>query len=567
MLLAWLLAMTVGTVQAESLRLTDLPAQSLGTRVHLLVEDGQPLSLAQAQTLQREGRFRPGQQTILNFGIGARPVWVHLELINPTDQVLSVRLLTGATWIDRLDVFVVRANRISAHWQTGDESPEANGLTPALGYALPLQFATGHSELYLRVESIDPMVLPIELVPEEKFSERQRVMGYLYGFIYGLLAALCAYNLLLYAGLGERSYLYYSLYLVSFIALNLAYTGHGLAWLWPGQPLLQRYVILVLMVLFSCSGLLFASRFLALAEHAPRAFRVVQWFSGIGMGAMALCLLAGSHLGAALVAFPFASMFTLGMVLLGVLTVCHGRASGRYFLAAVLCGALGAASTVLTVWGWLPFTASTYHAVEFGVIIEATLLSLALAFRIRHHQQATRHAEQLARLDPLTGLNNRRAFMELAGPSWSTAERGDRPLSLIMMDIDCFKQLNDQHGHETGDRALVEIARLLAQQSRTGDILARWGGEEFVLMLPETDLAHASALAERIRQSISAIQLPARKGSVTLAASFGVAQRARQSSMEELISAADMQLYEAKSQGRNRVSFSPVAPALSRART
>ena len=556
LLFACLLTMAAGTVQAAAVRLTAVPAGSLGAQASFWVEEGAALSLAQAQALQRAGRFQASPQAVPSFGIGARPVWVHLELFNPTDQALAMHLLAGVTWIDQIDVFVVQAERIASQRRAGDERPAGNGLAPAIGHVLPLAFAPGRSDLFLRVASVDPMVLPIELMSPERFGERQRLMSYGYGFLYGFLAALCAYNLLLFAGLGERRYLYYSLFLISLIAMNLAYTGHGLAWLWPGEMLFQRYVILVLMMLFGASGLLFASRFLALAEHAPRALQVVRWFCGLGAGAMALCLLAGSHQGAAIVAFSFVSLFTLGMLWLGALAVRNGREVGRYFLAAALCGALGTATTTLAVLGWLPFTAGTYHAVEVGIIVEATLLALALAYQMRYHQRISRHAERLARLDPLTELHNRRAFLELAGMTWSSAERGGRPLSLIMMDIDHFKQINDQHGHEAGDQALVEIARLLERQKRTGDILARWGGEEFILLLPETDLEHAAAFAERIRLALSASRLRLAHGSVALATSFGVAERKSHSRLEDLISAADMELYAAKREGRNRVSSS-----------
>ncbi|MFI4983077.1 MAG: 7TM-DISM domain-containing protein, partial [Nevskiales bacterium] len=245
LLLAWLLVLPIGTSRAETLQLNDMPARSLGASAEILIEDGAPLNLAQAQASYRAGNFQPGRQDILNFGIGARPVWLHLDLNNPTDQVLPMHLTVGATWIDQIDVFVVRPAGDVVHWQTGDEEPDAEGLAPGLGYALPPRFSPGPSELYLRVESIDPMLIPLYLVTEDKFLDAQRVAGYVYGLIYGFLLAVCAYNLLLYAGLRERVYLYYSLYLISIILGNIAYTGHGLAWFWPGQLLFQRYVILV----------------------------------------------------------------------------------------------------------------------------------------------------------------------------------------------------------------------------------------------------------------------------------------------------------------------------------
>lgn len=552
-LLSLLLGMATGLLQAKPLMLTELPTGSLGTHASLLVEDGAPLSMEDAQARQREGLFRPGKQPVLTYGIGSRPVWVHLELINPTDHPLPFRLVLGTTWIDKLDVFIIHDGQVSAIWQTGDDSPEAYGLTPGIGFTFSPSFSPGRSDLYLRAEEIDPLVLPIELIPEQQVAVSERAVHYSYGFIYGSLIALLAYNSILFAGLRERSYLYYSLYLLSLILLNMAYTGHGYVWLWPGQPLLQRFVILVLMVVYSCCGLLFASRFLVLAEHAPRVLRKVQLFVLSGLGLLGLSLMIGSQLGAARVAFSFLALFTLGMVLLGIITIRNGRAIGRYFLAAALCGMLGVASTAFSVWGWIPFTLMTYHAGEYGVLIEAILLALALAYQMRLHQQARQRSENLSRLDPLTGSYNRRGFLDLAEPSWSTAERSRRPLTLIILDIDHFKQVNDQHGHATGDRVLIEIAHLLAKACRTGDILSRWGGEEFLLLLPETDLEQARVFAERVRQSIEARRLSITQGTIGVTASFGIVESDRHASLYELINEADERLYEAKQSGRNRV--------------
>lgn len=380
-LLVLQLLLAAGLVQAQPLLLTELPTGPLGAWTELLVEDGPPLSLEAAQARQREGLFHQGTQPVLTYGIGARPVWVHLELFNPGAESLPFQMVAGTTWIDRLDLFVVHDNRVSASWQTGDAYPNAHGLVPAVGFTFAPSFPPGRSDLYLRVATDDPLALPIELMTQEQALANERLVHYSYGFFYGFLFALMAYNGMLFAGLRERSHLYYSLYLASMMLLNLAYTGHGGAWLWPGYPQLQRYVILVLMVLTGCSGLLFASRFLALAQHAPRVLRLVRLCVVSGLGLMALCILIGNQAGAALVAFSFIALFTLGMVLLGILTVRNGRMAGRYFLGAVLFGMFGAASTTFAVWGWLPFNSVTYHGLEYGLIVEATLLALALA----HH--------------------------------------------------------------------------------------------------------------------------------------------------------------------------------------
>jgi len=313
-------------------------------------------------------------------------------------------------------------------------------------------------------------------------------------------------------------------------------------------------------VLYACCGLLFASRFLALAEHAPRVFRGVQVFAAVGLGLLGISLAMGSQLGAALLAFNFVILFTLLMVALGVVTVWHGRSAGGYFLAAS-CGAmLGAVTTALTVWGWVPFHPLGFHGAEIGVLAEATLLALALATQVRQHETARQSAEQLARRDSLTGLHNRRSFWEQAEPIWRTAERNDHLLSLVMLDIDFFTQINDRHGHEVGDRVLVDIAQLLNQSCRAGDILARWGGEEFLLLLPETGLEQACALVERMRQLIAARRLAVKNESIAFTASFGVAARSGHATLGDLISQADDRLYAAKSNGRNQVVGASVPP-------
>lgn len=548
-----LLATAAIPIHAEVIQLSDIPRHSLGTYADYLIETGQPLTLQQAMEKQSAGEFHAENRPVPNFGIGSRPVWLHLAVDNAASSSIEKYFVGGVTWLDHLDVYVVQAPSILDQVHTGDETPNAPGLTPVLGYALPLQFSPGRNDLYIRVGSIDPMPIPIELMDKDQLQHRQLHLGYFYGFFFGYLAALSAYNFLLFFGLRERSYLFYSLTLGSILLCNFAYTGHGVAWVWPDLPGFQRYVILILMVAYNIMGLLFASRFLALAKHAPRTQRAVEWIGGIALATMILTLLIGSQLMAALVAFICMGLFTVGMFLLGVMSTLRGQASGRYFLAATFFGMLGVALTAFSVWGTIPFTLVTFHASEIGLEIEATLLALALAYRMRRYQSARHRAELAARQDELTRLNNRRAFVELATQYMSAAERHDRPLSLIVMDIDHFKPINDQYGHKTGDNVLVAIADLLTRHCRASDIVARWGGEEFVLLLAETDLNQAMGHAERLRQAISEIRIPAGEGAISLTASFGISGRTPNLSLDGMIQQADAQLYQAKRTGRNRV--------------
>ncbi len=542
-----------GSLAAQTVSLADMPRGPLGLHASVLLEHGSVLGIDAVSAPQLQPQFLPGERAVLNGGIGAQPAWVHLAVNNPQAQALLMRLAVGTTWLDHLDVFLVQRQRVLVHWKTGDEVAGAPGLQAGIGFEFDMSFPPGPSDIYLRAESLDPLVLPIALRTLAQADQERMGVHYSYGLLYGFLIALIAYNGMLFVGLRDRSYLYYAGYLIAMIAMNMAYTGHGLAGLWPGQVAVQRYAILGLMVAFGSSGLLFASRLLALKEHAPRVQRALSRFSLTVMAVFAGCVVLGSHQGAVVVAFAFAAAFTVLMLLLGVLTVRQQRASGYYFLWAVSFGTFGAVSTLLAVVGTIGFSALTFRAAEIGVSLEAALLALALAAQMRQHQRASVRAEHLAAHDPLTGLYNRRAFFEQASPAWSTATRSARPLSLILLDLDHFKRINDELGHDMGDLTLQQSAQLLSKSCRAGDLLARWGGEEFVLLLPEADLGQACAFAERLRLQFETSPVDGAPVSLVVTASFGVVQLNSHASLEALIKDADVALYKAKHAGRNQV--------------
>jgi diguanylate cyclase (GGDEF)-like protein len=157
-----------------------------------------------------------------------------------------------------------------------------------------------------------------------------------------------------------------------------------------------------------------------------------------------------------------------------------------------------------------------------------------------------------ARTDALTGLANRRSYMEQLRREVALAKRRERPLSVAMIDIDHFKAVNDEFGHPAGDHTLAELAARLVAVARASDLLARVGGEEFAWLMPDTGLAEAWQAAERARRAISARPMPGGVGTVTI--SLGVADRSGADGAEELYANADAALYAAKSAGRDLVA-------------
>lgn len=176
--------------------------------------------------------------------------------------------------------------------------------------------------------------------------------------------------------------------------------------------------------------------------------------------------------------------------------------------------------------------------------------AVVLEFQKQELEKANRQLETLATLDGLTGIKNHRAFQEKLEEEVARSVRYGTPISLLMLDVDHFKQYNDAFGHPVGDEVLKEVARLMGENSRDTDVVARYGGEEFAVLLPQTDGAGAAIIAERIRRAVECASWPG----LAVTASLGVAVLTPDTNGGDLIAAADRALYQSKASGRNRVT-------------
>jgi diguanylate cyclase (GGDEF)-like protein len=185
----------------------------------------------------------------------------------------------------------------------------------------------------------------------------------------------------------------------------------------------------------------------------------------------------------------------------------------------------------------------------FGLVI-----SNARAYQKIEEKEAL--LQKLASNDPLTGLHNRRYFMDVAEVEFRRAKRYDRPLSVISIDIDLFKIINDTYGHAAGDIVLVELSRILETETRDADIPVRMGGEEFVIMLPETGLPLAETLAERLRLKVANMVVYYEGTPMKITISLGIAYLEKSfSCLQEFLQKSDQALYQAKHNGRNQVAI------------
>ncbi|MSP18528.1 MAG: GGDEF domain-containing protein [Bdellovibrionales bacterium] len=203
----------------------------------------------------------------------------------------------------------------------------------------------------------------------------------------------------------------------------------------------------------------------------------------------------------------------------------------------------------------------THSLINGDRILIGTRLHFKFSMEFADYQIVQNQKYQQANYDSLTKLYNKRFFIDLLSREFSFSRRNKQPLSLLMMDIDYFKKINDSYGHLAGDQVLSQLGHLLKKELRHENVACRYGGEEFAVVLRNANTTSAEIVAERIRYSIEKLTVSYMNHSLKLTVSIGVSsyEHANFETYEELITSADEQLYEAKYSGRNRVTFKKAA--------
>ncbi len=484
--------------------------------------------------------------------------WVRLRAsapFNPTDKVPV--LIARGGWYERTEAFL--AGPGGAPLQRVMELPEFGGAHDSV-FILPAGLAAGqtlYAKIHIKQEGKDALRFSVGTLGD--VLARAAAHARMIALTVGALTALSVGALLIWFILKDLLFLLYpGIFLLE--AVYLAYfSGEGFEWplLGYARPI-ASYTWNVSVALSGAMASWFIREIADLRHSSPRVYKI---FGGL---AWAFIILAVSNL-ADLVGwagfvvavgnllFVGSAVFTLIVAFLAWRK--GNRAAGWFLIAWMMLETFAIATAVRLLLGRAEQAEDLlYYGLPFSMVAAAILVALGVADRLREQRRALSEAERRAQTDPLTGVLNRRSLVERLEAACLRARARGLPIALLFIDLDHFKQINDSYGHAAGDACLRAIIGPIQAELRQSDVIGRYGGEEFVVMLSSADMAAAHPIAERIRNRVAEVRVDGFGPTINLTCSIGVASSDTLGVWgEHLIAHADSAVYAAKRSGRNRV--------------
>jgi len=562
----------------------------------------------------RAANFVAGEHNELNFGYTQKRVWLRLELSNSSnddiERVLNIRyplLDTVKLYKSTSQTPLFTLGRVYA-----DKNDQAINI-PASYYIMPILVPANSTEtFYLSVESDDSIAMPLYLTSQTSLVRQAFHYSVNLSFYFGLVIANILFAFFMTVLLKDREQLYYSLFMLSNSFIFFAVLEGMPSTIFDAESLFVNrdiiaYVVSASMILFT----LFAASYLKLKKHAPRAYRLSKILAFIMGLSFLLCFI--------LPYFYAITLSTFTSILVGCFYgavaskyVQLGRPGVKSFILAWGLGVTGALVYGMKVWNLVPVNFFTSYGWHIGTLFEAAIFSSMMAYRaaqdrkerliylhelnkkerdLRHTQERLLETESAAKADlelqvkqrtrdlsnilaqletenrslaelsindGLTKVRNRKYFNDIYPQMWSDAVAEQTPISIILLDIDHFKKVNDDYGHISGDHCLVKVASVMRQSvNHPIDVVCRYGGEEFVIVLPDTTQQQAFVLAESMRKSIANTIISSSERAFRVTSSFGVGGiiPTEEIAPEDLIAQCDAALYTSKRNGRNRVTM------------
>lgn len=564
-----LLALSLDATQAQAAPPLVLEGQScylLAPVVEILHDPSADLTLEQVSNPPWSARFQAAHDApTLRLGLSPAPVWLRFRLQEATPRP-PYFLELDSSQIQQIDAYLAEAKSapdgepVYREYFTGSSRAVNSRPVAFRTFVLPLPANPPPQEYsYVRLANSGPMVVRPYLWSEAGLQDRINDDSYFFGIIYGVLVAMMLTNLFFYTTLRDQAYLYYVLYVLSMLFFETALYGQWDVW-FKLSPAINQRATWVAAGLVAALAAMFARSFLNTRVLVPLLDKALKLFAGLGLTVAGLSLagsyaLASQAAHAAGIAGPVLGFIT------GLVALRKGRSSARYFLLAWTVMAVAMCMLALKGLGLLPQAISSTTTLPLATAAEAVLLSLALADRVRslrrqqeEAQQSERRFREMSLTDELTQLYNKRFLDSRLQSEVDHAIRSAQPLSVLGLDVDNLKEFNDTFGHATGDLVLIAVAQVMRQRLRTSDFAIRSGGDEFVVIMPDTNLEQARWAAERIRAGLYEQNFQLSQGpDVRATLSVGAAQYQGEERPARLLERADQAMYQAKQEGKNRV--------------
>lgn len=522
-----------------SFRSTDLLPHLL-----LLQDRSRELGIAEVRAADAAGRLQRAHESQRGLGFDESAWWARATLRNTSARPLRLVVRHDYPLTDHFDLWTDDGAGGSQHVATGDLLPFGSRPIRHHEFLVPIDLPAGAEQrIYVRLQTEGSLNLGLSLHAADRLLEEIAGAQLMWGGFYGSIALLALAALLLFVLVRDAAFGHYAVYLVAYGCYMAAYNGLSFQYLWPDSPRLASLSQLILLPLALFFLLQFSRAILGLAELAPRMERLAMVLQGLLLACIPLAFAASYR--AAIQPLAALTLATIALLIVAAIHgVAAGRVAARFYLSGLGVFLLGVLVYMFKTYGLLPHNALTQHGFQVGSLAEFVLLSVALGVRMNELKRS-------GITDPLTGLGNRRHFDELFAAEFEIARSRRRDLALLVVDIDRFKQLNDSRGHAEGDRALRALAGILQRCVRKPDLAFRYGGEEFVVMMPGAGADAAMSVAEQLRAAVEADTV----GGAGLTVSIGVADMDVRfaATADELFRRADAGLYAAKAAGRNRV--------------
>lgn len=552
----------------------------VGPHLEILPDPDNRFTIETVSSPSFASAFSPVDSPTLNLGIMKTTVWVRFSVsgnapgFSRGQKKVPWLLDIGWPFFAVVDSYLVRSSAKHASLQivkfpfSGIYHPFGDVAADKAGIVARLPELSGAEQvIYLRMRSDTALFLHPVVCTVKNYLETSTRRMLWFGIYFGILLALLFYNLFLYFCLRDRSYLWY---VISIGSIGLYFLGINrltYEYLVDFPPVSALRFNLAFLSISLVTLLLFVRSFLPVREKAPLLNRII-W--------------GGIFLQVALtVPVPFAPIpvldqcysladSVLPFIMIAAAGICwrRGYRPARFLLLSWVLYGLSGLVYILTFRGILPFTSVTFHSFQIGSALEAVLLSFALADRINLLRQereelsrSDRRHRELAITDVLTGLYNLRYFRTQIDIELEQADRQDQRMTLMMLDVDHFKQFNDRFGHQEGDRVLATLGQIMTSCVRQKDVACRYGGEEFAIILPGGLNSTAVEVYERISAELARHHFGSGKGETSrVTLSIGVAEHIPGEGAEILLSRADQALYEAKARGRNQIVIASREP-------